>query len=84
VRPGVRAGARRRRCYPKSAIGNRQPPIGNAFLLSTFQHPLQFNPFCAIVDDSAEVLRRGLEQSRREKGNLEITAIIECAAARRG
>ena len=32
------------------------------------QHPLQFNPFFAAADDYAEVLRRGLEQSRREKG----------------
>ncbi len=32
------------------------------------QHPLRFNPFFAAADDYAEVLRRGLEQSRREKG----------------
>ena len=32
------------------------------------QHPLQFNPFFAAAEDYAEVLSRGLEQSRREKG----------------
>ena len=32
------------------------------------QHPLQFNPFFAAADDYAEVLRRGLDQSRCEKG----------------
>ena len=32
------------------------------------QHPLQFNPFFAAAEDYADVLRRGLEQSRREKG----------------
>ncbi|MBI5387289.1 MAG: hypothetical protein HZA90_21690 [Verrucomicrobia bacterium] len=32
------------------------------------QHPLQFNPFFAAADNYAEILRRGLEQSRREKG----------------
>ena len=32
------------------------------------EHPLQFNPFFAAAEDHAEVLRRGLEQSRREKG----------------
>ena len=34
------------------------------------QHPLQFNPFFAAADDCAEVLRRGLEQSRRARGEL--------------
>jgi hypothetical protein len=32
------------------------------------QHSLRFNPFFAAAEDSAEVLRRGLEYSRREKG----------------
>ena len=32
------------------------------------QHPLQFNPFFVAAEDYAEVLRRGLEQSRREEG----------------
>ncbi len=32
------------------------------------RHPLQFNPFFAAADDYAEVLRRGLDHSRREKG----------------
>ena len=31
-------------------------------------HPLQFNPFFSATDDYADVLRRGLELSRREKG----------------
>ena len=31
------------------------------------QHPLQFNPFFAAADDYAEILRHGMEQSRREK-----------------
>jgi hypothetical protein len=33
------------------------------------QHPLKFSLFFAAVDDYAEILRRGLEQSRREKGD---------------
>lgn len=40
-------------------------------LLASCPHcsrPLQFNPFFIAADDYAEVLRRGLEQSRREKG----------------
>jgi len=32
------------------------------------QHPLQFNRFFAAAADYAKVLRRGLEQSRRDKG----------------
>jgi hypothetical protein len=32
------------------------------------QHSLQFKPFFAAAEDYAEILRRGLEQSRREKG----------------
>ena len=32
------------------------------------QHPLQFNPFFAAADDYSEILRRSLDQSRREKG----------------
>jgi len=31
------------------------------------QHPLQFNPFFAAADDYAEILRHGLEQSRRDE-----------------
>ncbi|MEI7899955.1 MAG: hypothetical protein WCK89_06855 [bacterium] len=32
------------------------------------QHPLQFNPFFSAAEDYADVLRRSLEYSRREKG----------------
>jgi hypothetical protein len=35
------------------------------------QRPLQFNPFFAAADDYAEVLRRGLESSRRQKGETD-------------
>jgi hypothetical protein len=47
------------------------PAFADARLFSACphcQHPLRFNPFFAAADDYAEVLRRGLEQSRREKG----------------
>ena len=37
-------------------------------LIAPRQHPLQFNPFFSAAEDYAEVLRRGLEFSRREKG----------------
>ena len=41
---------------------------------------LQFNPFFAGADDYAEVLRRGLEQSRREKGDApSVVLSISCA-----
>jgi len=74
VRRGVRAPAHHRRCHPKSFRTNiptsdLRPPTSD--ILSPCphcQHPLQFNPFFAVADDYAEILRRGLEQSRREKG----------------
>jgi hypothetical protein len=44
------------------------------------QHPLRFNPFFAAADDYAEVLRRGLEFSRREKGADHAETLAHLAA----
>ncbi len=44
------------------------------------QHPLQLNPFFAAADDYAEILRRGLEQSRREKGSDHEETLAHLAA----
>jgi len=41
---------------------------------------LQFNPFFAAAEDYAEVLRRGLEQSRREKGDDHEETLANLAA----
>lgn len=53
---------------------------GLLFLRPHCQHPLQFNPFFAAADDYAEVLRRGLEQSRREKGDGHEETLAHLAA----
>lgn len=39
-----------------------------------------FNPFFAAADDYAEVLRRGLEQSRRDKGDMQTLAHLAALA----
>ena len=44
------------------------------------QHPLQFNPFFAAADNYAEILRHGLEQSRREKGDDHEETLAHLAA----
>ena len=44
------------------------------------QHPLQFNPVFAAGEDYAEVLRRGLEQSRCEKGDDHDETLAHLAA----
>ena len=44
------------------------------------QHPLQFNPFFAAAEDYADLLRRGLEFSRREKGNEHEETLAHLAA----
>jgi hypothetical protein len=44
------------------------------------QHSLQFNPFFSDAEDYAEVLRRGLEFSRREKGNDHEETLAHLAA----
>jgi hypothetical protein len=52
-----------------------RPPATSSRASSAFlsscphcQHPLKFNPFFSAAEDYADVLRRGLEYSRREKG----------------
>jgi hypothetical protein len=71
--PAIAVAIRERRQKSEGTRQNLESAIGHPD--SRFvcrcphsQHPLQFNPFIAAADDYAEVLRSGLEQSRREKG----------------
>ena len=50
--------------YPDSAFDD----LRSLSACPRCQQRLQFNPFFAATDDYAEVLRSGLEHSRREKG----------------
>ena len=62
--------------YPDSAFADPR-------LLSACPHcqyPLQFNPFFAAAENYAEVLRRGLEHARREKGHDHEETLAHLAA----